>query len=107
MTESKRKIFTQKDSEIIFYAFRYCLGRMSYAVSNFCDYARVYIYAIGRHELELMDKEITEAQEWDAAQEKKEFHGRLGMDCDRRDWLKLRDAIRDELKRRDEKGAGK
>ena len=94
---------TQKDSEIVFYAFRYCLGRMSYAVSSFCNYATANIRKIGRHELELMDKEITEAQEWDDARDKKEFHGRLGMDCDRRDWLKLRDKIREELKRRGEK----
>lgn len=96
------KDMTQKDSEIVFYAFRYCLGRMSYAVSIFCDYARTYIKSIGRHELELMDKEITEAQEWDDAGDKRAFHGRLGMDCDRRDWLNLRDVIREELKWRAE-----
>ena len=30
---------TERDSEIVFYAFRYCLGRMTYAVSDFCEYA--------------------------------------------------------------------
>ena len=92
--------FTKKDSEIVFYAFRYCLGRMSYAVNDFCSYATGNIRKIGKHELELMDKEITEAQKWDDAQEKKEFHGRLGMECDRQDWLNLRETIREELKRR-------
>ena len=94
----------KKDSEIVFYAFRYCLGRCTYAVDDFCNYAIEHVSVIGRHELELMDKEITEAQEWDDAREKKEFHGQLGMDCDRRSWLNLREVIRDELKRRDEKG---
>ena len=102
------KDMTQKDSEIVFYAFRYCLGRMSYAVSTFCDYAKTYIKSIGRHELELMDKEITEAQIKDD-ERPDEFGGkRLGMDCDRRDWLNLRDVIRKELKWRaeSEKGTG-
>lgn len=90
---------TPKDSEIVFYAFRYCLGRMSYAVSDFCEYATTHIREIGRHELELIDKEITEAEKWDNERPDAAYH-RLGMDCDSRDWLKLRDAIRGELKRR-------
>ena len=95
---------TPKDSEMLFWAFRYCLGRMSYAVSSFCEYATEHIREIGRHELELMEKEITEAQSHDNEQgEAKSFWGkRLGMDCDRADWLKLREVIRGELKRRED-----
>ena len=86
--------FSQKDSEIVFCAFRYCLGRMSYIVSTFTEYATAYVKHIWTHDLELMEKEITESDEKNC----------IGMNCDRRDWLKLRDAIRKELKRR---GAGK
>ena len=90
--------FTQKDSSIIFYAFRYCLGRMSYAVGEFCEYATAYIR---QHDLELMEKEITDADEKDKEDATTtRFCSRLGWDCDRADWLRLRDAIREELKRR-------
>ena len=92
---------TEKDSEMLFWAFRYCLGRMTYAVSSFCEYATENIREIGRHELVLMDKEITAAQKWDDERPDAAYH-RLGMDCDRRDWLNLREAIRGELKRRGE-----
>lgn len=49
-----------------------------------------YIRHIWTHDLELMEKEITEADDKDC----------IGMDCDRADWLKLREVIRKELKRR-------
>ena len=90
-------------SEIVFYAFRYCLGRMTYAVQDFCEYAKKNIRRIGTQELELMVKEITKADEEDT--ERGYVGGlcsRLGMECDRRDWLLLREVISTELKRRDE-----
>ena len=96
-------MMTAAQSRITFYAFRYCLGRMTYAVSDFCEFATAYIKEILTDDLALMDKEITEAQEHDDAEPKiiKSVMGkRLGMDCDRADWLKLRRVIRVELKRR-------
>ena len=78
------------------------MGKCTYAVSDFCEYANAHISAIGRHELELMKREITEAQEWDDAQEKPLYRGRLGMESDRINWLYLREVIREELKRRDD-----
>ena len=93
---------TERDSEIVFYAFRYCLGRMTYAVSDFCSYATAHIRKIGSHELELMDKEITEADDADKADATTtRYCSRLGWDCDRADWLRLRETIRKELKRRE------
>jgi hypothetical protein len=53
---------TTAESEIYFYAFRYCLGRMTYAVTDFCRQATKVIAEIKTHDLELMDKEITEAE---------------------------------------------
>ena len=89
---------TTAESEIYFYAFRYCLGRMTDCVSDFCRQAKAKIAEIGTHELELMDKEITEAEQWD--KENPDFHGRLGMDCDRSEWLKFREVVKKELERR-------
>ena len=98
-------MMTAAQSRITFYAFRYCLGRMTYVVSDFCEYATANIRYIWTHDLELMDKEITEAQEHDDTPPAgKSFWGkRLGMDCDRADWLKLRGVIREELQRRNNK----
>ena len=99
-------MMTAAQSCITFCAFRYCLGRMSYIVSTFCEYATTNIRDIWTHHLEAMDLEITEAQEHDDTPPagKSSFWGkRLGMDCDRADWLKLRETIRAELKRRAEK----
>ena len=52
---------TERDCEILFYAFRYCLGRMSYAVQDFCEYAKEHLQGISEKYLRLMDKEIDEA----------------------------------------------
>lgn len=97
---------TEEESVIYFYAFRYCLGRMSYAVDDFCKEATRRIRDIGTHELTMMDREITEAQQKDDEDDKDGvdamFH-RLGMACDRADWLKLRETIRKELERRNKK----
>jgi hypothetical protein len=89
---------TTAESEIYFYAFRYCLGRMTYAVTDFCRQATKKIAEIKTHDLELMDKEITEAEQWD--KENPDFHGRLGMECDRAEWLKFREVVRKELEKR-------
>ena len=89
---------TTAESEIYFYAFRYCLGRMTYAVSDFCRQAAKVIAEIGTHDLKLMDKEISEAEQWD--KEHPNFHSRLGMECDRAEWLKFRETVRKELEKR-------
>lgn len=89
---------TTTESNIYFYAFRYCLGRMTYAVSDFCRQATKVIAEIKTLDLELMKKEITEAEQWD--KENPDSHGRLGMDCDRAEWLKFREVVRNELEKR-------
>ena len=95
---------TEMESTIYFYAFRYCLGRMTYAVDDFCREATAKIGEIGTHELKLMEKEITDAEMWDAENEelRKKYAGcaRLGMDCDRVAWMKFRETVRIELERR-------
>lgn len=92
---------TDRESEIYFYAFRYCLGRMTYVVWNFCHEAKGKIGGITTRWLELMDAEITEAERWDDKNPDRHFP-RLGGACDREAWLKFREVIRKELEKRKE-----
>ena len=103
----KNKWMSEDESAVYFWAFRYCLGRMTYAVNWYCETATAKIRSILTHDLELMAREISEAEEHDSDPEKCKYHHALGMDCDKRDWLKLRDAILDELRRREEEHAEK
>ena len=77
---------TERDCEILFYAFRYCLGRMSYAVQDFCDYAKAHLQEIDSKYLKLMASEIDEYS--------------LGMECDEAAWRSLQMDIKEELERR-------
>lgn len=99
-------MMTEMESTMYFYAFRYCLGRMTYCVGDFCEEATRRIKEIGIHELKLMEKEITDAERWDDENEERhrKYAGcaRLGMDCDRVEWLKFRETVRREIKRREE-----
>lgn len=89
---------TERDCEILFYAFRYCLGRMSYAVQDFCEYAKEHLQGISEKYLRLMDKEIDEAGaiSFDSPIQK----SGLGMDCDAADWRRLQGNIKEELENR-------
>ena len=92
---------TNAESDIYFYAFRYCLGRMTYAVSDFCRQATAKVEELGTHQLMMMDKEITEAERQDTDDRIRERCVKaLGMDCDKADWLKFREAVRAELDKR-------
>jgi hypothetical protein len=71
-------------SDILFYAFRYALGRMTYAVH---DVAAEII----RHASSMPPKDrITMIKEITAAIDK----GEAGMDMDRRQWEAVREALR-------------
>lgn len=92
---------TNAESDIYFYAFRYCLGRMTYAVIDFCRQATKKVAELGTHQLQMMDKEITAAERQDTDDRIRERCVKaLGCDCDREMWLKLRETIRKELKAR-------
>lgn len=92
---------TSEESDIYFYAFRYCLGRMTYAVSDFCRQATAKVAELGTHQLQMMDKEITEAERQDTDDRIRErFVKALGCDCDKADWLNFREVVRAELKKR-------
>ena len=90
--------FSESDAGMIFYAFRYCLGRRTYAVSDFCDYAKAHITQFRIEELNLMVREITEYETRDAKEDCKIKW--LGDECDRVEWLNLREVIKKELEKR-------
>lgn len=71
--------------EITFYAFRYALGRMTYAVQTVTDYIADHINEVSEQSRLLMIEEITEA----------EARNGLGMACDKERWVALRKKLED------------
>lgn len=69
--------------DILFYAFRYALGRMTYAVHDVAAEIIRHADSIPPKDRLTMIKEITEAID----------KGHAGMDMDRRQWQAVRDAL--------------
>lgn len=69
---------TEDAQSMIVFAFRYALGRATYAVGIVCDWIR-YHY-ISDKTKDLIIKEISQAQKED----------RMGMDIDKEQWLALK-----------------
>jgi len=67
-------------SDIFIYAFRYTLGRMTYATRTMQDAIKVVWPELSRHDKKLIKKEI---------KEHKRLHGKIGMDCDEVGWMAL------------------
>lgn len=67
---------TPLDSEIVFYAFRYCLGRRTYAVSTCASYLTARWNELEKHDRDRIVKEINEAL----------AEGRAGDPCDVARW---------------------
>ena len=80
--------------ELVFWAFRYFLGRMTIATCQFAeDLSRAWPL-LSEHVRDLIRKELDEAFRRDD-QERAKDRARpypLGMDCDREAWQKVRDA---------------
>lgn len=76
--------------EMLNWAVRYSLGRMSYAVNDTVSYVLPLIPKLDRRTLSVMQRDIEIAPEY-------------GHDCDEADWMQLLHAIREELKRRADK----
>lgn len=80
-------------SEIVFYSFRYCLGRRTFAPDSFSGFLRLNIDLIRNKEIRLMIKEIGEYGE----------KGYLGHKCDIETWGYLqRFLIAEKSKRKDD-----
>jgi hypothetical protein len=71
--------FNAKTEDMIFYGFRYCLGRKTYAVANCVDYLIANWNRISAMTRTLMQKEIRVAIE----------RGRCGMEMDKRQWERV------------------
>lgn len=78
---------------IILGAFRYAMGRRSYIVSTTVDFIMHNIDLVPRGFRELMIDEITMG-------ENGEFYYQLGDDCDKQQWLKLREFLKEQDNKR-------
>jgi len=87
------KNFPGNASELVFWSFRYSLGRRTAAT---CDFAECLVSAWAQLNEKYrypIQSELEEAFEQDAvARVSGERYGRLGMDCDRAAWEKVRAA---------------
>jgi len=67
------------NSSIAIYAFRYCLGRKTYAVSDCVDYLIKYWDYFSDIDKQLIHKEIKNAI----------FDNKIGNDIDKQEWTKI------------------
>jgi hypothetical protein len=78
-------------------AFRYYLGRKTYAVSDFCDLLIQEWDNIDTLSRTLIKKELDDAFERDRHRASNGVNfgaiSALGMDCDRTDWQRVKDFI--------------
>lgn len=74
-----KPLYFNMNSEIIFYAFRYALGRKTYAVSDVVSYIIEHWHEINIRERSAMKKEI----------EKAIYSDHAGMDIDVEEWKKI------------------
>ena len=69
--------------DIIFYAFRYCLGRQTYAVSDFVHEVIYFAEKLHVRTKTIMIKEINEAI----------ASNRAGSDFDKAEWMRLKSML--------------
>lgn len=78
-------------------AFRYYLGRMTYAVSDFCELLIKQWETLPERTKALIKKELAVAiREDDENRLDGKYYPGLGHDCDRHQWLKVRDFIQSQ-----------
>lgn len=73
------------DKELIFYAFKYSLGRMSFAPVTITEYIKFNINIFSKYDLELFIKDINECENY-------------GMDFDKMHWLNFSSYLEEEIK---------
>lgn len=66
--------------DVLVYAFRYALGRMTYAVSDMQKLIMESWPNLSPLTKEVIKKDIVQYRE---------FHGQIGMDMDHQGWLKI------------------
>lgn len=81
---------------MIHQSFRYVLGRMTYAVSQWCDWAVDNWDDIPEGEKNIVIRELEEAfDQDDSARDSGRPFLPLGHDCDRRQWERVRSLYKD------------
>lgn len=80
------------EETILICAVRYALGRMSYVVSEVCQYVAIQKDKLSQNCINVIVRDIEEELERVHA-----FGEKLGMECDERQWLKLRDILKEGL----------
>lgn len=84
----------QQTSTVWLGAFRYYLGRQTYAVSDFCELLIQEWSALPRYTQDLIRKELAKEIERDSeAREQNLSFYPLGQDCDRAEWLRVQHII--------------
>ena len=83
------------DEQILICAVRYALGRMSYIVGVVCQYVMFGRKKLSHQCIDIIIRDIEEELE-----RYNEAGFKLGMECDERDWIALRDILREELEGR-------
>ena len=71
-------------------AFRFYCGRMTYAVSDFCDLLRKEWPNLPEHTRSLIRAELEETFVRDDKFRPHDHYAPLGADCDRKEWEKVR-----------------
>lgn len=94
MSKPTIEVDDDRFGEMLNYAVRYSLGRMSYAVSDTVSFIMPIIPYLTTRTIYVMHRDIKEQAEMNL----------LGMDCDKADWMKLYTAICEELDKRKESG---
>ena len=77
---------------ILICAVRYALGRMSYIVHEVCQYVTFTRKNLSKECIKIIIRDIEEELEM--------YHrsgNLLGMECDEKEWLKLRDLLKEGL----------
>ena len=83
-------LIDDQDLDLVFVAaFRYALGRRSYMVFTIADFIRTNISLVPQNIINLMIREITEAEE----NHNNGLYKALGDDCDVKTWLSLREFL--------------
>ena len=77
----------QVERDILVYAMRYALGRMSYAPTTVVDNIKRNIDFFTPHQIELLIKDI---------EEQKDFGG-YGMEYDKKVWMEFKDYLETKL----------
>lgn len=83
-----------RDDLMAIAAFRYCLGRMTYIVSDCADWLIQQWPNISKQAQAIIRRDLEEAfQRDDADRLNNSIHKALGHDCDRNEWERVRDHI--------------